>query len=129
MLAENLLKSDRPRSKTDSLTGLNNRRGFFMRANTLLEFYPTDSKSLIVGYVDMNDLKLINDRFGHDDGDYSLKAIGSVITDFVTEYNGFAARIGGDEFAYIIVVSKDSKEKSYRDELYSMFDRFNQTIL
>ncbi len=116
-------------SKTDSLTGLNNRRGFYMRANTLLEFYPSEDKSLIVGYVDMNDLKLVNDRFGHDDGDYALKSIGSVITDYVTEYNGFAARIGGDEFAYIIVVPKESVSDNYREELYSMFDKFNQTTL
>lgn len=115
--------------KTDSLTGLNNRRGFYKRASALLELYPDDNKSLLVGYVDMNDLKLVNDRFGHDDGDFALKSIGSVITDYVTEYNGFAARIGGDEFAYVIVVPKNADVDKYKEELYDMFDRFNQTTM
>lgn len=116
-------------SKTDSLTGLNNRRGFNMRAANMLEAYPDENSSIVIGYVDMNDLKLVNDRFGHDDGDFALKSIGSVITDYVTEYNGFAARIGGDEFAYIIVVPKQADIDKYKEELYGMFDRFNQTTM
>ena len=112
-------------SKTDSLTGLNNRRGFYMRANSLLGMFPNDSMSVVVGYADMNDLKLVNDRFGHDDGDFALRAIGSVITDFVTMYNGFGARIGGDEFAYIFIVPKGSDINKYKKELYDMFDDFN----
>lgn len=113
-------------SKTDSLTGLNNRRGFDMRAKTFLGMFPNESVSVIIGYVDMNDLKLVNDRFGHDDGDFALKSIASVLTDYVTEYNGFGARIGGDEFAYIIVVPKGAELDNYRNELYEMFDKFNE---
>lgn len=113
-------------SKTDPLTGLNNRRGFFMRAYKLLGLFPNDSLSMVIGYVDMNDLKVVNDRFGHDDGDFALKTIGSLITDFVTSYNGFGARIGGDEFAYIIIVPKGSNLENYRNELYDAFDEFNK---
>lgn len=113
-------------SKTDPLTGLNNRRGFYMRAYKLLGLFPNDSLSMVIGYVDMNDLKVVNDRFGHDDGDFALKTIGSLLTDFVTMYNGFGARIGGDEFAYIIIVPKGASLETYRQELYSAFDDFNQ---
>lgn len=113
-------------SKTDPLTGLNNRRGFYMRAYKLLGLFPNDSLSMVIGYVDMNDLKVVNDRFGHDDGDFALKTIGSLLTDFVTMYNGFGARIGGDEFAYIIIVPKGSSLETYRQELYDAFDEFNQ---
>lgn len=116
-------------SKTDSLTGLNNRRGFYLRANKLLELFPNDSLSLIIGYVDMNDLKIVNDRFSHDDGDFALKTIGEKLTDFVTMHNGFGARIGGDEFAYIIIVAKGSELELYRKELYGLFDEFNQNSI
>lgn len=113
-------------SKTDSLTGLNNRRGFFMRTDTVLGLFPDENVSVIIGYVDMNDLKMVNDKFGHDDGDFALKTIGSMLADFVTEYNGFAARIGGDEFAYIITVLKDFEIEQCRKELYGLFDEFNK---
>lgn len=116
-------------SKTDPLTGLNNRRGFFVRCDKLQGMFPNDNVSVLLGYVDMNDLKIINDRFGHDDGDFALKTIGTLLTDFVTMNNGFAARIGGDEFVYVIIVPKDSNIEKFRDELYNLFDQFNVSSL
>lgn len=113
-------------SKTDPLTGLNNRRGFYSKAEGMLKSYPTDKVSLLVGYVDMNDLKIVNDRFGHDDGDYSLRSIGVVLTDFVAENKGFAARIGGDEFAFMLPINADSSLDIYRSKLISLFDDFNK---
>ncbi|MCQ2522665.1 MAG: GGDEF domain-containing protein [Lachnospiraceae bacterium] len=114
-------------SKTDALTGLNNRRGFYVRTEKMMELCPNEKVSLLVGYADMNDLKIINDRFGHDEGDYSLKTIASMLTDFVTEYNGFAARIGGDEFAFAISVPASSDPAIYADEIHTMFATFNET--
>lgn len=116
-------------SKTDALTGLNNRRGFYVRLEKMMEMCPNDKASLLVGYADMNDLKIINDRFGHDDGDYSLKTIASMLTDFVTEYNGIAARIGGDEFAFAISVPVQSECQTYSDEIHNMFDSFNESSI
>ena len=113
-------------TKTDPLTGLNNRRGFFMRYEKMRLLCPSDTSSMLVGYADMNNLKIINDRFGHDEGDYALKSIGSVLTDFVTMYNGFAARIGGDEFAFTIAVPTDGDLTEYRKELQELFDDFNK---
>lgn len=112
-------------SKTDPLTGLNNRRGFYVRTENIKNMYPNDQASMMIGYADMNDLKIINDRFGHDDGDYALKTIGSILTDFVTMNNGFAARIGGDEFTFVLAVPKGSNPVQYRNEIYRMFDDFN----
>ncbi|MDD6135874.1 MAG: diguanylate cyclase [Lachnospiraceae bacterium] len=45
------------------------------------------------------------------------------------EHNGFAARIVGDEFVYIIIVPKGSKLEFYRKELYEQFDLFNTKSL
>lgn len=116
-------------SKTDALTGLNNRRGFYVRVEKMMELCPNEKASLLVGYADMNDLKIINDRFGHDDGDYALKTIASMLTDFVTEYNGFAARIGGDEFAFALSVPAKSDPTIYSDEIHEMFDSFNNSSI
>lgn len=112
-------------SKTDPLTGLNNRRGFHVRIDKMRTLLPNPQIGLLLGYADMNDLKIVNDRFGHDDGDYALRTIASILTDFVTEHNGFAARLGGDEFAFVITVPAENNPKDYCDELYSQFASFN----
>lgn len=122
-LKENNIELD-TMSKTDPLTGLNNRRGFDSRSEKILEIYPNDECGLLVGYVDMNDLKIVNDKFGHDEGDFSLKTIGAILTDFVTGYNGFAARIGGDEFAFAFSVKNDC-DIDFKEELYGYFNDFN----
>lgn len=116
-------------TKTDALTGLNNRRGFYVRVEKMMESSLNEKTSLLVGYVDMNDLKIINDRFGHDDGDFSLKTIANMLADFVTNYNGFAARIGGDEFVFAISVPANCDYKMYSDELHGMFSSFNETSI
>lgn len=113
-------------SKSDPLTGLNNRRGFYVRAESLMKSYPNDNEAILVGYIDMNNLKIINDRFGHDDGDFSLKSIGNILTDYVTNYNGFVARIGGDEFSFAFPCDNKFNEKKCINEIYSKFDEFNE---
>ena len=45
----------------------------------------------------MNSLKIINDRYGHDEGDFSLKTIGDILIKSVGD-NGIVGRIGGDEY-------------------------------
>ncbi|MDO5157098.1 MAG: diguanylate cyclase, partial [Eubacteriales bacterium] len=54
---------------------------------------------------------------------------GSAISSHKNIHNGFAARIGGDEFAYIIIVPKGSETQNYRNELYNSFDEFNKKSL
>lgn len=113
-------------SKTDPLTGLNNRRGFYVRIEKMRMLIPNDNVNMLLGYADMNDLKVVNDRFGHDDGDYALRSIATVLTDFVTEYQGFAARIGGDEFAFAIAIPIGADPKELCDEVYAMLNEFNK---
>lgn len=110
-------------SKSDELTGILNRRGFMQAASQQLSLPSNQGRSVVVVFVDMNDLKKVNDSFGHEDGDFSLKAIASILkrcfrsTDII-------ARIGGDEFAAFalvdipdIAVIIHSRLKKYSDEL------------
>ena len=86
---------------TDELTSLYNRRGFF----EAIEDYTSDPYHLgeeaIVGYIDMDNLKQVNDYFGHSDGDFALKSIAAILKDSCPE-NSIVARIGGDEYAVMI---------------------------
>lgn len=85
---------------TDVLTGLANRRGFFDVAESLVSS-GTDSCPLIVGMVDLDEFKAINDRLGHHQGDLALRAIGARLAKIVGT-DGIVGRIGGDEFALMI---------------------------
>ena len=77
---------------------------------------------LLVGVADMDYLKKINDTYGHEEGDFSLKSIAEALK-FVTKSGEIAVRAGGDEF-YVIGIGKyDSDEpekRSTADKFYSI---------
>lgn len=82
---------------SDSLTGLFNRR----MADEYLQKQLSDispEAPLYLYMCDMNDFKNINDTFGHMEGDEALQICGTVLRTVILQYNGFAARFGGDEF-------------------------------
>lgn len=94
-------------SIADSMTKLCNRRGMKIRINDLLSISePEDMVMAIV--IDMDGLKHINDTYGHNEGDYAIMTIASVVR-CITEGNEVAARAGGDEF-YILGVGKYNSE-------------------
>ena len=84
-------------SNSDALTGILNRRGFYHAAEAFLDDKQSAGLETIVLYVDMNNLKIINDRYGHEEGDFSLHLIGHILQETMGEH-GIAGRIGGDEF-------------------------------
>ena len=81
----------------DSLTGIYN------RAKSQRIFASLNSTSADFAFVsiDMNGLKLINDRYGHNEGDRQLKAFATAFHDAVAEV-GTTIRLGGDEFLAIV---------------------------
>jgi diguanylate cyclase (GGDEF)-like protein len=112
-------------SKSDGLTGIRNRRGFEDAAERMCKFCKGDDRVVFTAYVDMNNLKIINDRYGHDDGDFSLKVIGDILVKVFGE-EGVVGRIGGDEFACVLPVSKEQDAQELLDEIYAEFTAFNQ---
>lgn len=92
----------------DELTELQNRRFFYERMDEELEKAARLKKPLSILMLDVDDLKLINDEFGHQVGDQVLRSLGRVLNREVGEQN-VTARIGGDEFA-VILPGADRKE-------------------
>lgn len=111
-------------SKSDGLTGILNRRGFYMEAEKMLETAKEKDESLLVFYADMNNLKIINDRYGHEEGDFSLKLIGGLLDEKLRD-RGIIGRIGGDEFAGMIQYKKGDGGESVLKTLYRAFEIFN----
>src|SRR4029077_13327606 len=81
---------------TDALTGLTNRRGFEHAVDLL-----TSRRPFAVLAIDIDNLKVINDGYGHAAGDALLVAIGRVLAS-VARKGETLARIGGDEFVLLI---------------------------
>ena len=87
-------------ASTDSLTGLPNRRAFFVELAEALVRSERDGVPLTVAMIDANGLKQLNDQYGHATGDQALLRIGEILAAGVRS-NDVVARIGGDEFAIV----------------------------
>jgi diguanylate cyclase (GGDEF)-like protein len=81
----------------DPLTGVLNRRGFEKEGATSIR----NSTQGAVLYLDLNQFKSINDRFGHQAGDAMLKAFGHRLG-FCLRPEDTLGRLGGDEFAIVL---------------------------
>lgn len=85
-------------SMSDELTGIYNRRGFYVFANRLLKAPENEGRQAVLLFGDLDNLKIINDTFGHDDGDYAIVSAAGFIKNSLRS-SDVVARIGGDEFA------------------------------
>ncbi len=113
-------------SKSDGLTGILNRRGFYEEADQMLKEGRNTGKSMLAIYVDMNNLKIINDRYGHEEGDFSLKLIGNILSEEMGA-KGIAGRIGGDEFACFTEYNVADEGAGLLNRIYERFEQFNQS--
>ncbi len=92
---------EKTHSRTDYLTGIANRRFFFEQAEVELKRARRYNHSLTVVYIDVDDFKKVNDRFGHDAGDAALRVVARTVSRHLRLID-VIARLGGDEFAILL---------------------------
>jgi diguanylate cyclase (GGDEF)-like protein/PAS domain S-box-containing protein len=85
----------------DELTGLRNRRGLGIAADVVLAVADRERVPVQVLFIDVDDMKAINDRYGHDMGDRALQAVGAALSETLRSAD-IAARVGGDEFVALL---------------------------
>jgi diguanylate cyclase (GGDEF)-like protein/putative nucleotidyltransferase with HDIG domain len=85
----------------DDLTQLQNRRFFYQRFQEEMSRAETTKRSLSIAMIDVDDLKLLNDEFGHQVGDIVLRQFARILNRQAGE-DMVTARLGGDEFAVIM---------------------------
>ncbi len=103
-------------SQSDELTGLYNRRGFLEHAENVITNKRNSGKHALIVYADMDNLKIINDKYGHDEGDFALKEIASILTD-VFRRSDIVGRIGGDEFTALALIDMENYESVIKNRI------------
>jgi two-component system cell cycle response regulator len=86
----------------DDLTGLYNRRGFFTLSEQQWKLADRQNKKLVLLYCDLDNLKSINDNYGHRMGDQALITVANLLKSTFRE-SDIIARMGGDEFAILAI--------------------------
>lgn len=109
---------------TDDLTGLFNRRGFFSLAEHQIRLAKGSGKSPALLYLDLDELKQINDRFGHSEGDRALKDMAGLLKDTFRE-SDIVARLSGDEFAVLLTDSSPDAKDVIPKYLQGVLTEFN----
>ncbi|MFN0140636.1 MAG: diguanylate cyclase domain-containing protein [Pyrinomonadaceae bacterium] len=113
-------------SLLDDLTGLYNRRGFFLHAEQQIKLYRSrkSERSIWVMVGDMDGLKQINDQFGHMEGSAAINRAAVTITKTFRDAD-IIARLGGDEFVALMLNTLDEVAERVPSRLQANFDDFN----
>ncbi len=112
-------------SKSDELTGLYNRRGFLDYTQKAISDPANKGEKALICYADMDNLKMVNDKFGHDDGDFSLREIASILKDTFRSTD-IVGRLGGDEFVAFAITGVDHYEETIKARIDSITKKHNE---
>jgi diguanylate cyclase (GGDEF)-like protein len=99
--AKHLYQRERELSHEDFLTGLKNSRAFAEALKTEIIRVRRYRHQITIVYLDLDDFKQVNDRYGHRAGDLLLSAVADVLRHNVRDVN-VVVRLGGDEFALLL---------------------------
>jgi len=95
------IQQERDFSRIDFLTGITNSRAFYSIANLELARAKRYGHPFTLAFVDLDNFKGINDKFGHTEGDRVLKTVAEILKSNLRLMD-IAARLGGDEFAIFL---------------------------
>lgn len=109
----------------DELTGLYNRRGFNTLSDKVWEIANRSRVQFIICFFDLDNLKVINDTYGHDEGDKAIKSFAGIL-DTVFRKDDIICRQGGDEFIVLAYGSSFANEKLLEDKVRETIQEFNE---
>lgn len=109
----------------DTLAPVANRRAFVRELSRVMSYSARYGAPSSVIYFDLNDLKAINDTYGHAAGDAALLRVAAVLTEHVRE-SDLVGRLGGDEFG---VVLAHADEATATEKAVQLVDRIEREPL
>ncbi|MCL1844752.1 MAG: diguanylate cyclase [Defluviitaleaceae bacterium] len=119
-----LLSTIRTLSITDELTDLLNRRGFFQFVYARLHQMSRSGNMPMVMFMDMDGLKMINDTYGHNEGDAAISAFAKVLKEALRKED-IIGRIGGDEFVVFSSVKSQENGSQVVQRIRDKLDEYN----
>src|ERR1700722_12309705 len=111
-------------SLLDELTGLHNRRGFISLTEQHLKLTSRQSVRSTLIFIDVDNLKYINDNFGHREGDYALQQIAGLLRECFRQ-SDIIGRLGGDEFCVLLSDTAEASDSQVRKRLFGLIDKNN----
>lgn len=108
----------------DALTGLPNRLALEDHLQRVTARAIRHHRLYAVGFIDLDDFKPINDKYGHDAGDSLLCGLANRLQQKLRDTD-FIARMGGDEF---VVILEDLSEQHYRQQLDQILSRLHEAV-
>ena len=115
--AEENLQREAMLGRTDALTGVMGRRAFLEGAAVVLRLAARTGEPSALGFIDLDDLKKINDSLGHAAGDRVLEQVGATLA-ASTRAADVVGRLGGDEFAVLLPNTGRASAKVLFDRLH-----------
>ena len=109
---------------TDDLTGLNNRRGFLILAEQQIKLARRQRQPFLILFLDLDQLKQVNDTFGHAEGNRALVEAAEVLRGSFRQ-SDILARFGGDEFAALSLCATPADEGAVRGRLEAVLQSVN----
>lgn len=109
----------------DTLTGIFNRAGFFKFAPSIIDEALRKGNDLFVFFLDLDGLKAVNDKYGHDEGDAFIKAMADVLSQ-VHRHGELLMRYGGDEFVVLSQGYSREDAENYIKKVQKGIAEYNQ---
>ncbi len=113
-------------SITDQLTGINNRRGFLDSVQSYVNSSYNEGKHAMIVFADMDNLKQVNDIYGHKNGDFAIKSIANILKKSFDE-DDIIGRIGGDEFVAFAFLDDTERPQAIRNTIAALSKDLNDT--
>jgi diguanylate cyclase (GGDEF)-like protein/PAS domain S-box-containing protein len=110
---------------TDELTGLYNRRGFFIIGEQHKRLGARSKTQALLMFADVDGLKQANDEYGHDVGDALITLAAKVLAQTFRE-SDLIARFGGDEFAVLASLTSDDSARTLGERVTARLDALNR---
>jgi diguanylate cyclase (GGDEF)-like protein/PAS domain S-box-containing protein len=116
--AEEKFAREAMRGRQDELTGLHTRHAFRNEAELLFRLASRTGSPSALGFIDVDNLKLVNDTMGHAAGDRLISLIGSTLT-ASTRATDVVGRLGGDELAVLLPDTETDHVPAYFERLHA----------
>lgn len=113
-------------STSDELTGIYNRRGFMERVEYYINIPSNRGMRAFLLFADMDSLKVVNDKFGHRDGDFALRNIANILSMSFGAHD-VIGRIGGDEFVCFAFIDDSNYITEVQDKIKQYSAELNAT--